>query len=467
MRAPLVVCTAPPPPAARPQAPGAVEDEAGEEEGGRPRGARRSRQAPAEEEEEEEAGPSRRSGEKRKRKVLEEEEGEEEEEEEGGEAAAPQARGPRTANKGKTAPTPALAPATQATQRGGGGSAGKKGAAPAYRPEKLVRTDANAQPLTVSPRSSHFFSFFEYANRLCTACLFFLLSFKDAQTNSFRIRDPLPPLSSTRPSQRFFDAVPRPTPGPRGPAALTTDAAPAADPEDHMQPFQDAREGNHEALDLTEPRAEDPRAIAAAAPRRAPRRDVPAAPAPGPAQNPDPLGLDVFMGMIRETETEAERGGAGAGAGASAQLAAARARGRERRRPKISTQLASVQTLLADVEAAADPALCEMMRYGIGAFYLTAPSRLNAMLSSRVTFSLTFFSRLDVRCCDPWRRDLTYVGMADATLAVVQHKTALLLLDLATLTKDMFYQQASQLNQTPSPFFFPLSSVTDDLQAAA
>ena len=38
-------------------------------------------------------------------------------------------------------------------------------------------------------------------------------------------------------------------------------------------------------------------------------------------------------------------------------------------------------------------------------------------------------------------RKHTYVGMADETLALLQHGTRLYLLDIANLSKDMFYQQ--------------------------
>ena len=38
-------------------------------------------------------------------------------------------------------------------------------------------------------------------------------------------------------------------------------------------------------------------------------------------------------------------------------------------------------------------------------------------------------------------RKHTYVGMADETLALLQHGTRLYLLNVATLSKDMFYQQ--------------------------
>ena len=37
----------------------------------------------------------------------------------------------------------------------------------------------------------------------------------------------------------------------------------------------------------------------------------------------------------------------------------------------------------------------------------------------------------------------TYVGMADETLALLQHGTRLYLLNVAALSKDMFYQQVS------------------------
>jgi DNA mismatch repair protein Mlh1 C-terminus len=38
-------------------------------------------------------------------------------------------------------------------------------------------------------------------------------------------------------------------------------------------------------------------------------------------------------------------------------------------------------------------------------------------------------------------RGYIYVGMATPTLALLQHKTRLLLVDLTTLSTDMFYQQ--------------------------
>ena len=41
-------------------------------------------------------------------------------------------------------------------------------------------------------------------------------------------------------------------------------------------------------------------------------------------------------------------------------------------------------------------------------------------------------------------RKHTYVGMADETLALLQHGTRLYLLNVAALSKDMFYQQVSR-----------------------
>lgn len=38
-------------------------------------------------------------------------------------------------------------------------------------------------------------------------------------------------------------------------------------------------------------------------------------------------------------------------------------------------------------------------------------------------------------------KGLAFVGMADAGLALVQHGTRLYLLDVAALSRDMFYQQ--------------------------
>ncbi len=43
-------------------------------------------------------------------------------------------------------------------------------------------------------------------------------------------------------------------------------------------------------------------------------------------------------------------------------------------------------------------------------------------------------------------RKHTYVGMADETLALLQHGTRLYLLNVAALSKDMFYQQVSRMN---------------------
>lgn len=38
-------------------------------------------------------------------------------------------------------------------------------------------------------------------------------------------------------------------------------------------------------------------------------------------------------------------------------------------------------------------------------------------------------------------RNHTYVGLADATLALIQHGTRLYLVDTTTVTEEMFYQQ--------------------------
>ncbi len=43
-------------------------------------------------------------------------------------------------------------------------------------------------------------------------------------------------------------------------------------------------------------------------------------------------------------------------------------------------------------------------------------------------------------------RKHTYVGMADETLALLQHGTRLYLLNVAALSKDMFYQQVSRVH---------------------
>jgi len=43
-------------------------------------------------------------------------------------------------------------------------------------------------------------------------------------------------------------------------------------------------------------------------------------------------------------------------------------------------------------------------------------------------------------------RKHTYVGMADETLALLQHGTRLYLLNVAALSKDMFYQQVSRMH---------------------
>ncbi len=43
-------------------------------------------------------------------------------------------------------------------------------------------------------------------------------------------------------------------------------------------------------------------------------------------------------------------------------------------------------------------------------------------------------------------RKRTYVGMADETLALLQHGTRLYLLNVAALSKDMFYQQVSRMH---------------------
>ena len=52
-------------------------------------------------------------------------------------------------------------------------------------------------------------------------------------------------------------------------------------------------------------------------------------------------------------------------------------------------------------------------------------------------------------------RKHTFVGMADETLALVQHTTRLYLLNIANLSKDMFYQQVS-LSIHPSASALPL-----------
>ncbi len=43
-------------------------------------------------------------------------------------------------------------------------------------------------------------------------------------------------------------------------------------------------------------------------------------------------------------------------------------------------------------------------------------------------------------------RKHTYVGMADDTLALLQHGTRLYLLNVAALSRDMFYQQVSRMH---------------------
>ncbi len=43
-------------------------------------------------------------------------------------------------------------------------------------------------------------------------------------------------------------------------------------------------------------------------------------------------------------------------------------------------------------------------------------------------------------------RKHTYVGMADETLALLQHGTRLYLLNVAALSRDMFYQQVSRMH---------------------
>ncbi len=43
-------------------------------------------------------------------------------------------------------------------------------------------------------------------------------------------------------------------------------------------------------------------------------------------------------------------------------------------------------------------------------------------------------------------RKHTYVGMADETLALLQHGTCLYLLNVAALSRDMFYQQVSRMH---------------------
>ena len=46
-------------------------------------------------------------------------------------------------------------------------------------------------------------------------------------------------------------------------------------------------------------------------------------------------------------------------------------------------------------------------------------------------------------------RKHTFVGMADETLALLQHSTRLYLLNIANLSKDMFYQQVCPLIHSP------------------
>ena len=52
-------------------------------------------------------------------------------------------------------------------------------------------------------------------------------------------------------------------------------------------------------------------------------------------------------------------------------------------------------------------------------------------------------------------RKHTFVGMADETLALLQHTTRLYLLNVANLSKDMFYQQVC-FSICPSAFALPL-----------
>ena len=55
-------------------------------------------------------------------------------------------------------------------------------------------------------------------------------------------------------------------------------------------------------------------------------------------------------------------------------------------------------------------------------------------------------------------RKHTFVGMADETLALLQHGTHLYLLNIANLSKDMFYQQVC-LSIRSSAFVLPLDFV--------
>ena len=50
-------------------------------------------------------------------------------------------------------------------------------------------------------------------------------------------------------------------------------------------------------------------------------------------------------------------------------------------------------------------------------------------------------------------RKHTFVGMADETLALLQHGTRLYLLNVAALSKDMFYQQVCLCY--PAPCLIP------------
>ena len=55
-------------------------------------------------------------------------------------------------------------------------------------------------------------------------------------------------------------------------------------------------------------------------------------------------------------------------------------------------------------------------------------------------------------------RKHTFVGMADETLALLQHSTHLYLLNIANLSKDMFYQQVCLLILShPSAFALSLT----------
>jgi DNA mismatch repair protein MLH1 len=50
------------------------------------------------------------------------------------------------------------------------------------------------------------------------------------------------------------------------------------------------------------------------------------------------------------------------------------------------------------------------------------------------------FSSMSAGLCDILRNH-TYVGMADDTLALIQHQTRLYLADANQLSRDLFYQQ--------------------------